>query len=202
MLIRLAAVLVGLLIRPAVWENRGQMRGRAVHCRLPTAFANWNAMDIDLELYRHEVRVSVRRWCGSAIDIRPTIRIHDGIFARLRRASVSGHQLRKFGSANRVIALDLWRTASRINRRAVTAMAGSIRSRKALWRRGQDRLIGHSFAVAARRRRPPRSGQALDPLATSGEYKSTVLPFPHRFPRRSASSRRSPGNGWARRRTF
>jgi long-chain acyl-CoA synthetase len=67
-------------------------------------------MDIDLELYRHEVRVSTNPLVRlSAIDISPerpqwTMLFLHGFGGQ---ASQWKYQLRKFGNANRVIALDL-----------------------------------------------------------------------------------------------
>ncbi len=67
-------------------------------------------MDIDLELYRHEVRVSKSPLVRlSAIDIAPDHPQWTMVFVHGfgGQASQWQYQLRKFGVANRVIALDL-----------------------------------------------------------------------------------------------
>nr|MBI2903817.1 alpha/beta hydrolase [Chloroflexota bacterium] len=64
-------------------------------------------MDIDLELYRREVRVSDQPLVRlSAIDISPDLPQWTIVFVHGfgGQASQWRHQLRKFGNANRVIA--------------------------------------------------------------------------------------------------
>src|SRR3990172_4626076 len=67
-------------------------------------------MDIDLELYRHEVRVSSQPLVRlSAIDISPDRPQFTMVFLHGfgGQAGQWKHQLRKYANANRVIALDL-----------------------------------------------------------------------------------------------
>ncbi len=145
-------------------------------------------MDIDLELYRHEVRVSGQPLVRlSAIDISPDHPQFTMVFLHGfgGQASQWKHQLRKYANANRVIALDL-RGHGQSDKPAGSYTMAEIQSDldKALAvLEAADKivLIGHSFggAVAAEYAAVhPERVERLILLATSGEYK--IQPF-YRF---------------------
>ena len=112
-------------------------------------------MDIDLELYRREVRISTHPLVRlSAIDIAPEHPQWTMVFVHGfgGQAIQWKHQLRKFGNANRVIALDLRGhgqsdkphgdyTMSQIQ----TDLASALET---LGVTGKFILIGHSFGGA------------------------------------------------------
>ena len=112
-------------------------------------------MDIDLELYRHEIRLSTQPLIRlSAIDIAPDRPQWTMVFVHGfgGQASQWKYQLRKFANANRVIALDLRGhgqsdkpageyTMAEIQKDLETAL-------EVLGVKGRFVLVGHSFGGA------------------------------------------------------
>ena len=145
-------------------------------------------MDIDLELYRREIRISTTPLVRlSAIDIAPehpqwTIVFIHGFGGQ---AIQWKHQLRKFGNANRVIALDLRGhgqsdkphgdyTMSQIQSDLTSALEALGISDKFI-------LVGHSFGgavVTEYAHAHPERVARLVLIASSGEYE--IQPF-YRF---------------------
>jgi len=142
-------------------------------------------MDIDLELYRHEVRVSTHPLVRlSAIDISPDrpqwtmVFIHGfGGYAGQWK-----YQLRKFSNANRVIALDLRGHGQSDKPSGEYSMAELQRdletALEVLGVKDKIVLIGHSFGgaiVAEYAFHHPERIARLVLVASSGEYK--INPF-------------------------
>ena len=142
-------------------------------------------MDIDLELYRHEVRVSddplVRL---SAIDIHPeraqkTIVFLHGFGGK---ATQWQYQLQEFAVKNRVIALDV-RGHGLSDRPNSTYDMEELQSdlAKALEILGVDGeivLIGHSFGGAIASEYAAKNGDRVERLvliSTTGEYKLNTV---------------------------
>ena len=145
-------------------------------------------MDIDLELYRREVRVSDQPLVRlSAIDISPDLPQWTIVFVHGfgGQASQWRHQLRKFGNANRVIALDL-RGHGQSDKPASRYTMAEIQSdlEKALEVLEVPEkfvLVGHSFGgalVSEYAAAHPERVARLVLIATSGAYK--IQPF-YRF---------------------
>jgi long-chain acyl-CoA synthetase len=142
-------------------------------------------MDIDLELYRHEVRVSAAPLVRlSAMDISPDrpqwtmVFIHGfgGYAAQWK------YQLRKFSNANRVIALDLRGHGQSDKPAGEYSMAVLQRdletALEVLKVQGPTVLVGHSFGgaiVAEYAFHHPERVARLVLVAASGEYK--INPF-------------------------
>lgn len=142
-------------------------------------------MDIDLELYRHEVRVSTSPLIRlSAIDISPDRPQWTMIFIHGfgGQASQWKHQLRKFGNANRVVALDLrgHGLSDKPNDpyRMADIQADLLMALTVLEISGPVVLIGHSFGGAVVTEfaytHPDRVAR-LVLVAASGQYK--VQPY-------------------------
>ncbi|MBM4422887.1 MAG: alpha/beta fold hydrolase [Chloroflexi bacterium] len=138
-------------------------------------------MDIDLELYRHEVRVSNSPLIRlSAIDISPDLPQWTMIFIHGfgGQAGQWKHQLRKFGGANRVIALDLrghGQSDKPIDEyRMADIQADLLIALDLLGVADKFVLIGHSFggAIAAEfaAANPDRMARLIL-IAASGQYK-------------------------------
>ncbi len=142
-------------------------------------------MDIDLELYRHEIRVSTQPSIRlSAIDISPdrpqwTIVFIHGFGGQ---ASQWKYQLRKFGNANRVIALDL-RGHGQSDKPTGDYTMAEIQSDletalDVLGVKNQIVLVGHSFGgaiVTEYASHHPERIARLILVASSGEYKIRPL---------------------------
>jgi long-chain acyl-CoA synthetase len=142
-------------------------------------------MDIDLDLYRHEVRVSsdplVRL---SAIDISPEHPRRTFVFLHgFGGQAVQWHyQLQKFSLQNRVIALDL-RGHGLSDKPAagyeMSCMIGDLESAlEVLKVTGRFVLVGHSFggAIAAEyAAKHPERVEHLVMIATAGEFKLNGL---------------------------
>ncbi|MBI3242387.1 MAG: alpha/beta fold hydrolase [Chloroflexi bacterium] len=142
-------------------------------------------MDIDLELYRHEIRVSTNPLIRlSAIDIAPDRPQWTMVFIHGfgGQASQWKYQLRKFGNANRVVALDL-RGHGQSGKPTGDYMMAEIQkdletALDVLGVKGQFVLIGHSFGGAIvteyAAHHPDRIAQLIL-VASSGEYKIRPL---------------------------
>lgn len=138
-------------------------------------------MDIDLELYRREIRISSQPLIRlSAIDISPDRPQWTMVFIHGfgGQAGQWKHQLRKFANANRVIALDLRGhgqsdkplgsyTMAEIQKDLETAL-------DALGVKGKFVLIGHSFGgavVTEYASHHPERIARLVLVASTGEFK-------------------------------
>jgi len=142
-------------------------------------------MKIDLELYRHDVRVSVRPLVRlSVIDIAPeqpqrTLVFLHGFGGKARQWAA---QLHHFSHSNRVIALDL-RGHGRSDKppgeyRMATLQADLVNVLDTLGVNQKIVLVGHSFggAVAAEFAVAyPERVERLVLLATAGEFKLNPL---------------------------
>src|SRR3990172_2765081 len=138
-------------------------------------------MDIDLELYRHEVRVSNSPLIRlSAIDISPDRPQWTMVFVHGfgGQASQSKYQLRKFANANRVIALDL-RGHGQSDKpvddyRMADIQADLLIALDVLGVKDKLVLIGHSFGgaiVTEFASAYPDRVARLILVAASGQYK-------------------------------
>lgn len=142
-------------------------------------------MDIDLELYRHEVRVSQQPLVRlSAIDISPDRPQATMVFVHgfAGQASQWKHQLRNFSGANRVIALDLRGHGQSDKPSGDYSMDGVLRDLEialdVLNAQEQFVLIGHSFGgaiVTEYALRHPARVARLVLVATSGAYRIQPL---------------------------
>ncbi|MDH3943142.1 MAG: alpha/beta fold hydrolase, partial [Anaerolineae bacterium] len=151
-------------------------------------------MDIDLELYRHEVRVSqdplVRL---SAIDIHPEHAQHTLVFLHGYggKATQWQYQLQEFSVKNRVIALDLRGHAlsdKPYSRYSMEELQEDLdRVLDILGVEGPIVLLGHSYggAIAAEyAAKNPERVERMILIATAGEYKLNpfyrfLLKFPY-----------------------
>ena len=138
-------------------------------------------MEIDLELYRREVRVSVRPQVRlSVIDISPE---HPGrtlvfLHGYGGRATQWEYQLKKFSDANRVIAVDLrghGRSDKPVSNYSMPVLLADLDAvLDALEVDGKIVLIGHSFGGAIACEYAHAHPQRVDRLvliATTGEYR-------------------------------
>jgi long-chain acyl-CoA synthetase len=142
-------------------------------------------MDIDLDLYRHEVRVSTNPLVRlSAIDISPDHPQRTFVFLH----GFGGHaaqwqnQLQKFAVENRVIALDL--RGHGLSDKPSTGydmpkIIGDVETALTLLKvKGKFVLVGHSFGgaiVTEYALRNPGRVERLILIATAGEYKLKSL---------------------------
>jgi len=138
-------------------------------------------MDIDLDLYRHEVRVSSNPLVRlSAIDISPDQPLRTFVFLHGfgGQAMQWKYQLQKFSLENRAIALDLRghglsdKPASGYDMPGIQADLES--ALKVLKVTGPLTLVGHSFGGAVATEyalRHPQQVERLIMLATAGEFK-------------------------------
>jgi long-chain acyl-CoA synthetase len=142
-------------------------------------------MDIDLDLYRHELRVSTNPLVRlSAIDISPDHPQRTFVFIHGfgGQASQWQYQLQKFALENRVIALDLRghglsdRPASGYNMEQILA---DIETALVLLKvKGKFALVGHSFGgaiVTEYALKNPERVERLILMATAGEFKLQPL---------------------------
>ncbi|MBI5828036.1 MAG: alpha/beta fold hydrolase [Chloroflexi bacterium] len=145
-------------------------------------------MDIDLELYRREVRVSDQPLVRlSAIDISPDLPQWTIVFVHGfgGQAGQWRHQLRKFGNANRVIALDLrghGQSDKPAGQYTMTEIQSDVeKALEVLEVPEKFVLVGHSFGgalVSEYAAAHPERVARLVLIATSGAYR--IQPF-YRF---------------------
>jgi long-chain acyl-CoA synthetase len=142
-------------------------------------------MDIDLDLYRHEVRVSTNPLVRlSAIDVSPDHPQRTFVFLHGfgGHAAQWQHQLQKFAVQNRVIALDL--RGHGLSDKPSTGydmpkIIGDVETALTLLKvKGKFVLVGHSFGgaiVTEYALRNPGRVERLILIATAGEYKLRSL---------------------------
>ncbi|HSL31724.1 MAG TPA: alpha/beta fold hydrolase [Anaerolineales bacterium] len=138
-------------------------------------------MDIDLDLYRHEVRVSANPLVRlSAIDISPDHPQRTFVFIHGfgGRAEQWHHQLQTFSVANRVIALDLRGHGLSDKPGRGYEMAQLVEDLETalvlLKVKGKFVLIGHSYGgaiVTEYALKNPERVERLILMATAGEFK-------------------------------
>lgn len=142
-------------------------------------------MQIDLDLYRQEVRVSVEPdiWL-SVIDIHPEHAQHTLVFLHgyAGKASQWIYQLNAFGIDHRVIAIDLRGHGHSDKPRATydmpTLLADLIATLDSLGVNQPVTLVGHSFggAIATEfAHKNPERVERLVLIATAGQFKLNTL---------------------------
>src|SRR5690349_1865966 len=138
-------------------------------------------MDIDLDLYRHEVRVSSNPLVRlSAIDISPEHPQRTFVFIHGfgGQAEQWQYQLQKFSLENRVVALDLrghGLSDKPTRGYDMLQLIGDLETTLVLLRvKGKFVLVGHSFggaiAIEYTLKHPDRV-ERLVLMATAGEFK-------------------------------
>ncbi len=138
-------------------------------------------MDIDLDLYRHEVRVSANPLVRlSAIDISPDLPQRTFVFIHGfgGQAEQWHYQLQKFSLENRVIALDL--RGHGLSDKPSTGydmpqLIEDLETALTLLRvKGNFVLVGHSYGGAIATEyavKHPDKVERLILMATAGEFK-------------------------------